>query len=116
MDVLLEAAEITTANVAERTDYPLRTAERALEDLTAHGIAHRNAKGSGKATTWTLTDWATDRYRQALTPSISTSPEMSEDTKRTTSPETSEQLFNPPLRIEEDFSGEVTHPRIGTPQ
>jgi energy-coupling factor transporter ATP-binding protein EcfA2 len=103
MEVLVDGEETVTSKVAERTDYPLRTTERSLEDLTAHGIAARHANGQGKATSWTMTDWARERYLAALT----TSPETSQSMNGRTSPETSGALFNHLHTFQDDKSGEV---------
>jgi hypothetical protein len=64
MDALLAAEEaIDTPKLAEALDYPTSTAKRALEDLTAHGIARRVTRGQGRnADTWHLTEWARERY------------------------------------------------------
>jgi hypothetical protein len=57
------ADEIETPKAAEALGYPTATAKRALEDLTAHGIARRVTRGAGqKADTWQLTEWAAERY------------------------------------------------------
>ena len=64
IDLLAHADdEVETPKVAEELGYPTATAKRALEDVTAHGIARRVTRGSGKkADTWKLTQWAMDRY------------------------------------------------------
>jgi DNA-binding MarR family transcriptional regulator len=74
IDTLLELGEpMATPKLAEQLGYPTATAKRALEDLTAHGIVRRAARGEGtRADTWDLTD----RARQQLL-TISNS-EMSE--------------------------------------
>ena len=45
----------TTTDVASAVDHPTRSALRALEDLTAHGVVARIAAGQGKPHTWELT-------------------------------------------------------------
>lgn len=57
---LLRSPEpLATPIVAEQLGYPTTTARRSLEDLTAHGVAHRAARGQGRnADTWELTSWA----------------------------------------------------------
>ncbi len=64
MDVLMASeTSVATTAIAESLGYPTPTAKRALEDLTAHGIAFRASRGSGqRADTWTLTTWARERY------------------------------------------------------
>jgi hypothetical protein len=59
-----------TNEIAEACGYPTRTAERALEDLTAHGVAHCKRGGQGVANQWRLTEWAGARWHL-----IHTSPE-----------------------------------------
>jgi DNA-binding MarR family transcriptional regulator len=73
MDSLLVLEEaIETPKLAEALDYPTPTARRALEDLTAHGIAQRVTRGKGtNADTWHLTEWARERYSLCI-------PEMSD--------------------------------------
>lgn len=108
MDVLLEAeAEMPTAKVAEALDHPLRTSERALEDLTGHGLVRRYAHGQGKATTWELTPWTIDRYRL-----VQSSPETSSSEGGGTSPETSSSLFSNPHRVFDDISGDVADAEV----
>jgi hypothetical protein len=100
LNVLYEAdEEITSSQVADATDHPKRTSERALEDLTAHGIVQRHGRGQGIAATWELSTWARTRYATALT-----------------SPETSDHpvsLLNLPLHAYDDKTGEVA--RNGQP-
>ncbi len=83
MDGLAAAGfELKTAKLAEVIGYPLRTTERALEDLVAHGVAEVHRGGQGKANTWRLAAWAAQSYAIATSPEMSggdgsTSPEMS---------------------------------------
>jgi hypothetical protein len=49
---------ISTTDVAEAVEHPSRTVRRALEDLTAHGVAWRMPGGAGKADKWGLTERA----------------------------------------------------------
>jgi predicted transcriptional regulator len=84
--VLFDATDaLKTAGVSEAIDYPTATTQRALEDLTAHGIAKRNA---GKVNTWELSDFGREHYGAALD-----------------SPETSHVFINPD-RMQDDISGE----------
>jgi DNA-binding transcriptional ArsR family regulator len=91
MLVLLDAiGEMRTADVSEAIGYPLRTTERTLEDLTAHGVADVNRYGQGKATTWQISRWTGENYAAA------------------TSPEKSEGVFSNSLCTHtNDLSGEV---------
>ena len=68
--------EMKTAEVAEAVRHPTITARRALEDLDAHNITVRHRHGQGNADTWTLSDWARDRYV-----AFGTVSEMSEDSR-----------------------------------
>jgi hypothetical protein len=82
-------AALKTSEVAEAISYPTATTQRALEDLTAHGIAKRHA---GHANTWTLSEFAREHYGAAIY-----------------SPETSgyaQSLSNKPKTIRDDISGE----------
>ena len=83
--------------MAEELGYPTGTVRRTLEDLGAHRLIKRHKHGQGTADGWTLEQWAQERYRAALT-----------------FPETSEDLFTLPLRVEEDFSGKVPF-TVGAP-
>jgi hypothetical protein len=92
MSVLVTAnrSELSTAQVAATLGYPLRTTERTLDDLVAHGIADVNRYGSGKTTTWQISAWAGENYAAA------TSPDLAGDTF---------SISTPPHKS--DFSGEV---------
>ena len=93
--------EMTTSDIATAIGYPLRTTERTLDDLVAHGIAVVNRYGSGKATTWQITDWTAKNWAAA------TSPEKSDEDK-STSPEKSEDISHISLCTHNnDLSGEV---------
>jgi len=48
----------TTTQVADAVDHPTRSALRALEDLSAHGVVTRITAGQGHAHTWALSDRA----------------------------------------------------------
>jgi DNA-binding transcriptional ArsR family regulator len=67
---------VETSSVAEALGYPTPTTRRALEDLTAHGVASRFKQGEGRADEWALTDWAREHLHAALT-----FPEMSSNTR-----------------------------------
>jgi hypothetical protein len=54
--------EVEIAGVASAVAYPLQTTRRALEDLTAHGVALRTSRGRGKADAWSLSDRARGLY------------------------------------------------------
>jgi hypothetical protein len=76
----LEAATepATTTDVATTCGYPTRTAERALEDLTAHKLCTRKHAGQGHANTWQLTSWTRERITAITSPESpppATSPE-----------------------------------------
>jgi hypothetical protein len=43
-----------TEKVAERLGYPTSTTRRSLEDLAAHAVVSRNARGGGKSDTWAM--------------------------------------------------------------
>ena len=77
IDVLLEATEpIPTPKLAEQLGYPTPTAKRALEDLTAHGVARRASRGTGQtADTWEISEWTRQRH-EAIS-----APEMSSNTR-----------------------------------
>lgn len=69
--------QIDTTVVAEELGYPASTVRRSLEDLTAHGLVHREHQGEGKANLWQLTAWTRERYselgiHQSYTPNGST--------------------------------------------
>jgi hypothetical protein len=53
----------STKEIAEAADLPTNTVRRALEDLTAYGLASRYSRGQGKADVWTASDWARGRLR-----------------------------------------------------
>jgi DNA-binding transcriptional ArsR family regulator len=61
-------------DIAEARGYPKRTTERALEDLTAHGVVTSKRYGAGKATEYRLSDWAEDYWGRIRR----TSPDMSD--------------------------------------
>jgi DNA-binding transcriptional ArsR family regulator len=54
----LTEGEATTTEVAVGTGLPSRSARRALEALTAHGLVLRRPQGPGKADRWELTEAA----------------------------------------------------------
>lgn len=83
--------KLETPEVAEAISYPTQTTRRALEDLTAHGIAAREAGGQGKADCWRLSDFARKHYGAALTV-----PETSGDS-----------LSNHSQPVQDDISGKV---------
>lgn len=116
---------ISTAKVAESLDYPTTTTKRALEDLTAHGIVHRESQGPGKADLWTLTQWTLDqwpktspeksgRMGEAAEDGADTSPEKSEGTGEEDGddvPAGGDAAPLPiPTRVPTNFSGEVPPP------
>ena len=60
---------------------------RALEDLTAHGIARKVSRGEGnKADTWSLTPWARERVTHV--------PEVSEGLGEACVPEVSDGVMD----------------------
>lgn len=67
--------ELRTAEIAADVDLPTRSAERACEELTAHGLLLRQKDGSHvtAANLWTPSDYATALYQD-----ISASPVLSE--------------------------------------
>jgi hypothetical protein len=92
LDQLYASGEpLSTPKVAEAVRHPTQTTRRALEDLTAHGIAVRVSRGDGgrAADTWALTDLARGLYRTCV-------PETSEGTG---------SLFITPTRVYDDISG-----------
>ncbi len=90
----------TTAKVAEALDYPTTTTTRALQDLTAHGIVHRESQGPGKPDLWNLTTWTRNRWPGS-------SPEMSEGTGSEHGPEATTAPISIPIRVPTNKSGEV---------
>ena len=69
MIALLAAAdEVPTAKIASAIGYPLRTTERTLDDLVAHGVALVNRYGQGKATTWQISEWTAQSWAAATSP------------------------------------------------
>jgi hypothetical protein len=66
--LLLSDGEMRTAELAEAIGYPLRTSERTLDDLVAHGIAVVNRHGQGKPTTWEISDWTAKSWAAATSP------------------------------------------------
>jgi hypothetical protein len=52
----------STTDVANNVDHPTRSALRALEDLSAHGVVTRITAGQGHAHTWGLSDRARGWY------------------------------------------------------
>jgi hypothetical protein len=103
--VLHESDQLDTSQVAEAISYPTQTTRRALEDLTAHGIAEREIGGQGKADKWTLSAFAREHYSAALG-----APETSAQNNGTVPDMSSaaERLFTTPLPIRDDFSGKAT--------
>ena len=95
-----EADPLTTAKVAEALDYPTTTTARALQDLTAHGIVHRESQGPGKPDLWELTTWTRDRWPGS-------SPEMSEGTGSEHGSEATTAPISIPIRVPTNKSGEV---------
>jgi predicted ArsR family transcriptional regulator len=59
-----EQLQITTTDIADEIGYPASTVRRSLEDLTAHGLVHREHQGEGKANLWQLTTWTRERYSE----------------------------------------------------
>jgi DeoR-like helix-turn-helix domain len=64
--VLAQEGAIDTSDIAEALDHPTQTTRRGLEDLTAHGILRRAGKGKHGAHLWRPTDWASDRWENAV--------------------------------------------------
>jgi len=62
---LADAGPTETSRIAEALGYPTPTARRALEELTAHGVAQRFKQGDGKADVWDLTTWTRDHLQEA---------------------------------------------------
>ena len=52
-----------TSELATTLGYPYQTTKRTLEDLTAHGVVHRQQVG--KTDIWNLSDEAFALFRQA---------------------------------------------------
>ena len=55
---------LSTTAIASSLGYPSATARRALEDLAAHALVSRESGGQGKADSWSLTAWTTERWRE----------------------------------------------------
>lgn len=70
MSVLVTAngSELPTAQIAEQIGYPVKTTERTLDELVAHGIADVNRYGTGRTTTWQISEWAAVNYAAATSP------------------------------------------------
>lgn len=92
MSILVTAngSELSTGDIAEMIGYPLRTTERTLDDLVAHGIAQVNRYGSGKTTTWQISAEAAEKYAAATSPDLA-----------------GEMFSNSLCTHNKDFSGEV---------
>ena len=102
LDRLLAAKDpLETADLAEALSHPTRTTERALEDLTAHGVITVKRGGRGRRNKWQISEWARRRCAE-----IATSPEMSggSDNEDSTPPPPS---FIPPTPMYDDISGEL---------
>jgi hypothetical protein len=59
LDVLAgQLMPLSTTMIAEAVEHPTRTTKRELEDLTAHRVVRRFARGKGKgnADTWEMTE------------------------------------------------------------
>jgi hypothetical protein len=78
----VQAVPVGSSEVAEACRYPKTTAERALEDLVAHGVVSVKRPGSGKPTEWRFSAWAQEKWAK-----IATSSDI------------------PPLRVEGDLKG-----------
>ena len=89
----LSGLPVDTGSVAESLSYPTTTTRRALEDLSAYGIARCEHGGNGKADRWSLSDFALKLYSIARTV-----PETSEGMS---------SLFNSPFHAYDDKSGTV---------
>jgi hypothetical protein len=94
---LMRRSTATLAEIAERINYPPTTTRRALEDLTAHGIAQRQAPGHGAADSWVASEWARGRW-----PCV---PEKSEEARSEHETTSATGPFSLPLRIDDDKSG-----------
>jgi hypothetical protein len=81
--------------VAEACGYPRTTAERTLEDLTAHRIVTAKRYGPGKPNEWRLSDWGT-------------SPDIPPHTRMGIKEGASE-----PLSTSSGISGEVAGTQLG---
>jgi hypothetical protein len=69
MRALIDAEdELRTSEIAEATGYPVRTIERTLDDLVAHGIADVTRRGPGKPTTWASSQWTVSSWVAATSP------------------------------------------------
>jgi hypothetical protein len=53
--------EQSTTTIAQAVRHPTQTTRRALEDLAAHSLVHRESQGKGRADTWELTEWCASR-------------------------------------------------------
>jgi hypothetical protein len=92
-EALLDVDEKATAQLATEVDYPTSTTRRALEDLTAHGLAKRRKqhvkteKGTGTVIDyWRLTDFTLSRWPQRF-------PEKSVHKQRSKDKEEEETLL-----------------------
>jgi energy-coupling factor transporter ATP-binding protein EcfA2 len=63
----LSGLPVDTGSIAESLGYPKTTTRRALEDLTAYGIAIRDRGGDGKADRWSLSEFTSELYATART-------------------------------------------------
>jgi hypothetical protein len=84
LEIVLDQTDpLTTSAVAEALDHPTQTTRRGLEDLTAHGVLHREGEGKGKAHRWSATTWTRERFdlavRNTTSPSATKEPERFPD-------------------------------------
>jgi hypothetical protein len=66
IELLLSAGEMPKADIAAAIGYPVRTTERALEDLVAHEIV--DVDRTGRAHTWRISEWTARNYAAATFP------------------------------------------------
>jgi hypothetical protein len=105
---LLDHGETSTAQLATTLNLPTRSTERALEELTAHTLAHRrkSSESDNSRNLWRATKAAHDRWQainanrsKRLHNAESGSPEMSDP-----------PLPNSPLSVRGDKTGELESP------
>lgn len=97
------ADELSTTAVADELGYPTGTIRRTLEDLAAHGLANRTARGEGRAADrWAESAWASERLELCV-------PDLSSNTRSGRVREHSETDISGTQSFASDVSGTQTN-------
>jgi hypothetical protein len=96
---------LTTTAIGEALQYPTTTVRRALEELAAFGVLHRQAGGHGTADTWSPTEWTWQRWPPATVPEMSRGVESKDGSGRENARDDASLLLH--LHIEDDKTGTV---------